>query len=67
MELIMAILVWMGLLSPGQQITATQYYQLVEANSTAIQQVASDTLTTQQALSGSTQSPQVVIIDPMNL
>jgi hypothetical protein len=67
MELIMAILVWMGLLSPGQQITATQYYQLVETNSTAIQQVASDTLATQQALSGSTQSPQVVIIDPMNL
>ena len=67
MELIIAILLWMGLLSPGQQITATQYYQLVEANLTAIQQVASDTLTTQQALSGSTQSPQVVIIDPMNL
>ena len=57
----------MGLLSPGQQITATQYYQLVETNSTAIQQVARDTLATQQALSGSTQSPQVVIIDPMNL
>jgi hypothetical protein len=67
MELILAILLWMGLLSPGQQISATQYYQLVEANSTAIQQVASDTLATQQALSGSTQSPQVVIIDPMNL
>jgi hypothetical protein len=67
MELIIAILLWMGLLSPGQQITATQYYQLVETNSTAIQQVASDTLATQQALSGSTQSPQVVIIDPMNL
>jgi len=67
MELIIAILLWMGLLSPGQQITATQYYQLVETNSTAIQQVARDTLATQQALSGSTQSPQVVIIDPMNL
>jgi hypothetical protein len=66
MELILAILLWMGLLSPGQQISATQYYQLVEANSTAIQQVASDTLATQQAFSGSTQSPQVVIIDPIN-
>jgi hypothetical protein len=66
MELILAILLWMGLLSPGQQISATQYYQLVEANSTAIQQVASDTLATQQAFSGSTQSPQVVMIDPIN-
>ena len=65
MELILAILLWMGLLSPGQQITTAQYNHLVETNSTAIQQVASDTLASQQALSGSTQSPQVVIIDPL--
>ncbi len=65
MELILAILLWMGLLAPGQQITTAQYNQLVEMNSTAIQQVASDTLASQQAVSGSTQSPQVVIIDPL--
>jgi len=37
--------------------------QHVEMNSTAIQQVASDTPASQQAVSGSTQSPQVIIID----
>lgn len=65
MEFILAILLWMGLLSPGQQITKSQYTQLVELNSTAIQQVTSDTLASQQAVTGSTQSPQVVIIDPL--
>ena len=64
MELILAILVWLGMLSPEQQITTAQYDEIINANSQAISTVIGDSIASQQALSEYSAKPGVTVIDP---
>jgi hypothetical protein len=66
MEFLLAILVWLGVLTPGQQITTTQYDSFVQSNSTAIQQIAADTLLSQQAVTAYNNGTQLIVIDPLS-
>jgi hypothetical protein len=64
MELLIAVLVWLGLLAPGQQVTNTQFNELLSDNSESIGRIVNDTSTSSQAVAAYSGSPEVVIIDP---
>jgi len=66
MELLLAILVWLRIASPGMQITSSDYEQLVQSNSTLIQQVVSDTSLSQQAVAAYNEGTRLVVIDPIS-
>lgn len=64
MELLLAILIWLGVYAPGAQITTTEYDQALQSNAIAIQAVVSDTLLTQQAVTAYSDGTRLVVIDP---
>jgi|LakMenE01Jun11ns_1017448.scaffolds.fasta_scaffold9923644_3 hypothetical protein len=65
MELLLAILVWLGLLMPAQQITSSQYDEIINTNSQAICAVIDDSATAQQALYQYSTKPAAIVIDPL--
>lgn len=64
MELILAILVWLGMLIPEQQITSAQFDQIFNANSQVVNAVLNDSIASQQAMGEYSTKPAVLVIDP---
>lgn len=51
MEMMIAILLWLGLIAPDQQFTQSQYEQLIASNASAIELVANNPEQLEQASS----------------
>jgi hypothetical protein len=66
MEFLLAILAWLGIIIPGQQITSSQYDQALQSNTAIIQQVISDSATSQQAVAAYSESTKIIVIDPLS-
>jgi|LakMenEpi03Aug12_release.lakeMendotaPanAssembly.Ray.scaffolds.fasta_scaffold740927_2 hypothetical protein len=66
MEYLLAILAWLGIFAPGQQITSSQYDQALQSNTAIIQQVMSDSLSSQQAVAAYGESTKIIVIDPLS-
>lgn len=64
MEILLAILAWLGVFAPGAQITTTQYDQALQTNSAAIQAITGDSLLSQQAVAAYGDGTRLTVIDP---
>jgi hypothetical protein len=64
MELLLAILAWLGVFAPGSQITTTQYEQAIQSNSATIQVIVGDSLLSQQAVAANGDGTRLTVIDP---
>jgi hypothetical protein len=64
MDLLLAILTWLGVFAPGTQITTTEYDQALQSNAIAIQALVSDTLLNQQAVTAYGDGTRLIVIDP---